>query len=390
MSIIKQGHEPIQVDSVFFLIYGQPGIGKSTMGLTSQRPLLLDFDGGFRRISPQHRSHCGYLAVNNWNNVDEVLNDPSLPSYDTLVVDTVGKLLDYLTMHIMKENPKLNNAGSLTLQGYGVLKARFQDFLRRVTLLKKSIIFIAHDKETKEGDATIIRPDIQGGSMASVMREMDLVGYMESVNNIRTISFNPSDRFYGKNTCNVPARVDVSDLNKTTINDMPYSIQKLIQMVKDRQNESNEIRPEYEALINVIHEKISNLVDPDSAAAISDELRLLPIIWDSALQARSLFSARMKEAGISYKKDTGYFYLPKTTEPPISQDQPQGQPEAVAPAATPEHAPAPVSPSPEPVNPASNEPTNANPPAEATPVDPGKPAKTGGRKKAVSADTKSA
>ena len=48
-SRIIKATDPITVEHPLFLIVGQPGIGKSSLGYSCAEPLLLDFDGGAYR-----------------------------------------------------------------------------------------------------------------------------------------------------------------------------------------------------------------------------------------------------------------------------------------------------------------------------------------------------
>ena len=46
MSLFKKPSELEFVTTIMMLVYGQPGIGKSTMALSAPNPVLFDFDGG--------------------------------------------------------------------------------------------------------------------------------------------------------------------------------------------------------------------------------------------------------------------------------------------------------------------------------------------------------
>ena len=112
--------------------------------------------------------------------------------------------------YIMKNNPKMKKAdGTLSLQGYGVRKNMFINFVNQVTLMGKSVIFVAHEREEKNGEDKQIRPEIGGSSAGDLIKELDVVGYMEAIGKDRTISFDPCEKFYGKNTCNLPARIKI-------------------------------------------------------------------------------------------------------------------------------------------------------------------------------------
>ena len=51
MSLIKKPSELTIPSTVKMMIYGQAGTGKSTLALSTPKPLLLDFDNGVKRIN---------------------------------------------------------------------------------------------------------------------------------------------------------------------------------------------------------------------------------------------------------------------------------------------------------------------------------------------------
>ena len=51
MSLIKKPSELAIPSTVKMMIYGQAGMGKSTLALSAPKPLLLDFDNGVKRIN---------------------------------------------------------------------------------------------------------------------------------------------------------------------------------------------------------------------------------------------------------------------------------------------------------------------------------------------------
>ena len=51
MSLFKKPSELAINSTIKVLVYGAPGMGKSTLGLSAPSPVLLDFDGGVQRVN---------------------------------------------------------------------------------------------------------------------------------------------------------------------------------------------------------------------------------------------------------------------------------------------------------------------------------------------------
>src|SRR3990167_5019230 len=112
---IHKASDPILVTQIKMLIYGQPGIGKSSFGFTAEAPLTLDFDDGARRSAFRQ----DIVQIGSWADVNNITPEDLKP-YKTLVIDTVGRALDFIAASLIADNPKLGSkTGGLTLQGYG-------------------------------------------------------------------------------------------------------------------------------------------------------------------------------------------------------------------------------------------------------------------------------
>ena len=305
MGLIKKPNELTVKSTLSALIYGQPGMGKTTLALSSPHPLLLDFDGGVHRVNAAHRVDT--VQITKWEEVNEVLSSPEVAEYQTIVIDTAGKMLSFMDVFIMQGNPKMRKAdGTLSLQGYGVRKNMFIDFVKRVTMMGKSVVFVAHEREEKVGEEKQIRPEIGGSSAGDLIKELDLVGYMEAIGKKRTISFNPCEKFYGKNTCNLEERYEVPTIidpqgNLTGKNDF---MSRIISTYKAYQAKQTELSSEYEALIEVIQSKIDTVVDADTANEVAAEIAGLQHIFDSRLRGAVMLNNRCKELGFTFNKST--------------------------------------------------------------------------------------
>lgn len=195
MRIIK-ATDAIPVEHPVFMIFGQPGIGKSSLGYSAKNPLLLDFDKGAHRAANRRDS----LVIDTWKDVVELMESPdALDPYDTIVVDTVGRCLDVMTAHIAATDPKKAPGGNLGLQGWGVLKGNFRTWTAALRTKGKDLLLIAHDKEDKDGDRRVVRPEIVGASYGEVMKVADFVGYAYMAGRQRVLDFNPTDSWIAKN-----------------------------------------------------------------------------------------------------------------------------------------------------------------------------------------------
>lgn len=54
MTLIRKASELSIPNTIKMMIYGQAGMGKSTLALSTPKPLLLDFDNGVKRINMSH------------------------------------------------------------------------------------------------------------------------------------------------------------------------------------------------------------------------------------------------------------------------------------------------------------------------------------------------
>ena len=245
--IIKKD-EPIVINNVNILIYGEPGAGKTSLANTSLNCLTLDFDKGV------HRSEFrkDVLVIENWEQFNDNIQEfiKTLDDYDTVIFDTVDTLLDYMGAWIIKREPKL---AKIKLQFFGVLKDEFSRFVGILKTLGKDIVMIAHVKEKEEGDTRIKRPAITGGSYDRVLQSADFAGFVFVKDNKRMVDFNPTDYWIGKNSAKFKQMV-IPDFNK-----IPDFFAGLINDMKAAINQESQSQAETVQLINNISARIQEM-----------------------------------------------------------------------------------------------------------------------------------
>lgn len=309
MSLIKKPSDLIVQKTIKTLIYGQPGLGKSTAALSAPSPILFDFDNGVHRVNPLHQTDT--VQIDSWQNMIDVLANEDLSAYKTIIIDTAGKMLDYLGAFLIQRNPKLGKTnGALSLQGYGERKAEFNNFLKRVSIMGKHLVFVAHDKEERKGDETIMRPEIGGSSGNDLIKELDLVGYMEAIGKKRTISFSPCERYYAKNTCQLPDVIEVPDATNTSnifLSNIFESYQKSLETRK-------EVAIQYKELMEVIDSKIESVEDAETANdMLTWAQEFKEWIWDSKHFASLKLNNKATELGLQFSKKNKKYEDAQTT-----------------------------------------------------------------------------
>lgn len=302
MSMFKKPSELSVQTTIKALLYGQPGIGKSTLSLSTPNPVLLDFDGGAHRVNGAFQVPT--LQVHNWDEVIQALQE-DLSEFQTIVIDTAGKMLDFMSDYIKRTDPKMaQRDGSLSLKGYGVRKQMFINFLSQVSLMGKHVIFVAHEREEKDGEQKVVRPEIGGSSASDLIKELDLVGYMQAIGNEKTISWSPTEKFYAKNTCNLDPMVKIPVIidGQGNIIGQNNFLTRVFDSYRDYLKVQQSKKEEYEALLDVIRENVELITDADTANEVTGNVLKLAHFWDTKVRAGMMINERCSGLGLKFNK----------------------------------------------------------------------------------------
>lgn len=285
---VTKADDPIITKSLNMVLYGSPGFGKTSLGFTARKPLLIDFDKGAHRAKIRGDS----IQVGSWADVSSITRE-DVADYDTLVFDTVGRLLDTLTAHIITTSPKNGRGGgNLSMQGFGVLKAEFTAFANMLRSWGKHVIFIAHEKEDKDGDKRVLRPDIVGGSYGEVHKLADMIGCCYVDGQSHVIGFAPTESYTAKDSAMLGA-VMVDRNSVTFMGDLIDSALKSI-------NERNKGSAEANAMVLAIN-AATDAESLTTALQSAKEKKLdTPVV-------KQVVQAKAKALGLKYDKDGAMF-----------------------------------------------------------------------------------
>ena len=315
MSLIKRSTELEIQQNVKMMIYGQAGTGKTTLALSAPKPLLLDFDNGVKRVNTAHLDDTiGIVQISNWQDVTDLLNyhGEELREFDTIVVDTIGKMIDYIISYRC-------GGRSPQIKDWGTINNDFKWFTSSLSALNKNIVFVAHRDTRKEGDNTVFIPALREKNYNNIVTELDLLGYLEmrseNGHQIRTITFSPTSRNDGKNTCqlpdvlNIPVIIDGNG-QPTAPNDF---VQKNIISKYNNMIEEKEAKVKaYNAALYEIKMGVEQITDANGANHFIAHIKDYANQGSSIIiHARSLFSQKVKALGLELDKETKEYKEPQ-------------------------------------------------------------------------------
>jgi hypothetical protein len=306
MTLIKRPSELSIQTKIKALIYGQAGTGKSTLALSAPKPLMLDFDGGVHRVNYSHQGAT--VQVTSWEDCENVLKE-DLSDYESLVIDTGGKMLDYMADYIVRKNSKMGRSnGALTLQGYGERKGMFRQFCRQIMIMNKHLIFVAHRDTQKINEDYRYVPLFGGSSYDDLVTDLDLVGYLEAVGKKRVITFDPSDRNDGKNTCNLPSVIDLPIVVDASGNGLANTFlsDNVIKPYLANLEARKQSGLKYDEVIKEVKEAIELITDDVSANDFIDRIDAFSHCGNSKAVSGKLLAEKTKALGLKLNKSKRY------------------------------------------------------------------------------------
>jgi hypothetical protein len=303
--LVTRSNEAIKVETLCFTIYSQPGLGKTSISFTAEKPLLLDFDkGSFRAVDRKDT-----VQINDWKDVANITAADVAP-YNTIIIDTVGKALDTLAQDIIRGNSRLSNGGALSQQGWGQLGVRFSAFLKMLRGFGKDVVLIAHMDEQKDGDLIKERLKISGGSKDLVLTDSDVIARISIISKQRYLVFSPTESAFGKDPANI-SEMPVPDAGAP---EYATCLAGIIARIKDRLNALSEDQVARKAEVDWFVANLPGIADAEALNMVLSRAKL------AGREAATMVHERSKEIGLVFDKDAGRYMLPQHASKPSSAD----------------------------------------------------------------------
>ena len=292
------------------ILYGPPGIGKTTLALSAPDPILIDFDHGISRVKAQHRK-----ATMVCKTYEEVLSDverPEIASFRTFVIDTGGSFVTYLQDWAMRTNPAQNRQknGALSLKGFGAVKQEFQRFTGYVRdVMRKNIIYVFHSDEQKDKDGNPIQRLLCEGAVRNIVwQPCDFGGYMQMIGTRRVISFTPETEFFAKGCYGIEGQREIPTLRQTDTNDF---LTRLFDEARSNIEADNEafapVREQYKQTMQSVRDALDAVTDAQTATDAASYVASLTHVLTSQKEARALLKEKTDSIGLKWNKETGKY-----------------------------------------------------------------------------------
>lgn len=301
--MIKKPSEMINETNRFrVLIAGYPGIGKTTLGLSAPKPLLIDVDFGINRVMASARKD--YIQPESY---EQLLSDlkGDLSDYETIVIDTGGKLLDLMKAYVIKNDIKnAKKDGTLSLQGYGAVGREFTRFMNYIYFeLKKHCVIIFHAVEEKQDEDTKLRILVEGSTKNTVWQNVELGGFIEMRGNKKTIGFDNCERYFAKSSFGIKGNHIIPELDGTQPNDfLTRLFEQANKNIQDESKVFEEERKQYQEVISTLNPLIENMTLANVNEVI-EAIKTAPHILTSEKEAKAHFSEKIKELNLVWNKE---------------------------------------------------------------------------------------
>jgi len=316
MTLIKKPNELTQLKiKLKGLIYGQPGVGKTSLALSAPKPLLIDFDNGLRRVEKQYQTDS--VQIESYQDLLDILTKEDISAYETVVIDTLGKVIDRMGDWLALSNPKLKQFdGQLSQKGWGSIKGEFQRLLKLLEGKNKSVIFVSHEKEEKVDDKVNKRIDVSGSAGKDVIKELDFVGYMSIQGGKRTIDLSPNDSFYTKNSLGISSFLEYKLL--AGVNN--FLSQAIFDAYKEKLKKDEQLAKEYDLLIEELKTKINTISDVDTLNLYYSTIyNQHEKIWSSHDMEKAFLNDKFKELDCDFNKKSNEFVSNKKEEVKVEE-----------------------------------------------------------------------
>ena len=306
MAIRKPSEMDFQSKGIVLILYGAPGVGKTTLALSAPKPVLIDTDNGIARVAPQHRKDTS--SARSYTEIMADIEEAATSGqYETCVVDTIGALLDAMTLHLTAEDPKLaQKDGTLSLKGYGALKQLFLTFSNTVRAKFKNTVFVLHETSDRDNDGNPTYSVIAAGSAKTLLwQPADLAGRVFMDGNKRYIGFTPTEQYYAKGAYGIRGLYEIPDLSdgaKNNYLEVLFSSVRTTLINEKLQGDEDQIK--YNNAMQIGLAFVEAIEKPEDVQVALDNFKGIKHCLTSDAELKAALKRKMSELSIVYNRSS--------------------------------------------------------------------------------------
>lgn len=304
MAIYKPAELDFGNDEKFsMIIYGAPGVGKSTLASSAPNPVLFDLDRGIRRVKAQHRPATS--LVNTYEELLADMRSPEMEEFETIIIDTGGALINLMKEYVKsKDSVNRTKSGGISQKGYGAIKdefSRLTDWLKLT--LRKNIIYVFHTVEEKNKDIVTQRLLCDGSAKNIVWQPCDFGAYLYKDGNQTVAGFSPTDEYFAKGCYGVNGVIPVP-FGETVPNNFLAKLfdQANKMLAADREYFEAE-RKKYDMAMAEGKKLIEAIKTPEDALKAGNDMKAIKHCLTSLAELRQIYKDKLKELNIVWDRD---------------------------------------------------------------------------------------
>lgn len=308
MAIIRPENMDFSSQTFSAILYGSPGVGKTTLALSAPSPVLIDFDNGVSRVRAAHRAPT--IMCENYEEVLADVNGPEIREFETIIIDTGGSFVTYLKDWAFRtKNDAKTKAGQFNaLKGFGHVKAEAASFTNYIkTVLNKNLIYVFHSQEQVDRDGNPQQRLMCEGSVRNtVWNSCDFGGYVQMIGNKRMVCFSPTQEYFAKGTHGITGEMPIPVLDASTQND--FMTRLFERARKNIIQETDAFAPqkkEYEETMEIVRAIVAGVTDVASANEAAKAIPDLPHALTSKREAAAMLKAKTDDLGLRWEKASG-------------------------------------------------------------------------------------
>lgn len=291
--------QALNISAIITYIYADPGLGKTSLGFTADNAISFDFDRGAHRTGELRRG--AVIPVQQWSDIENI-KEHDLAPFNTVVIDTVGAMLECIKTHLLKTSTNRQSDGALKLKAQGLANMKFKQYINTLLSFGKDVVFIAHASEDQNGDQVIYRPELGGKNRNELYRIADMMGYMTTVTtgegkNARVINFKPSPTHHAKNSGGLGG-----ETGEVWVPDLKENPNFLAGLIKDAKAHINTLTPAQLANIKA-QDELNNFIQSCNEALYASDLNQLTETLKN--DEGHLYFHNMRQAIVARAKELG-------------------------------------------------------------------------------------